>query len=60
MEINKNPQIIHHSILKGMSPALRYDGKSDLAAWQKMARAHLIKLVGLDKITPRQGRCLHH
>ena len=52
MEINKNPQIIHHSILKGMSPALRYDGKGDFAAWQKMARERLVKLVGLDKITP--------
>ena len=51
MEINKNPQIIHHGILKAMTPALRYDGKQPLADWQKMARAHLAKLLGLDKIT---------
>ena len=58
MEMNKNPQIIHHNILKGMTPAMRWDGKQPIAEWQKAARAHLAKLVGLDKITPAADDCL--
>lgn len=50
--INKNPQIIHHEALKALAPAMRYDGTSDFAVWQKNARAHLASLMGLDKITP--------
>ena len=50
--INKDTQIIHHEALKALEPAMRYDGASDFAAWQKSARAHLASLMGLDKITP--------
>ncbi|MBO7761850.1 MAG: acetylxylan esterase [Clostridia bacterium] len=57
MEMNKNPQIIHHAILKGMTPAMRWDGKQPIADWQKAARAHLAKLVGLDKIVPAADPC---
>lgn len=57
MEINKNPQRIHHEALKAITPAMRYDGKEDLATWQKRARARLAELMGLDKITPAADDC---
>lgn len=52
MEMNKNPQEIHHAALKALAPAMRYDGSRPLADWQKEARAHLASLMGLDRITP--------
>ncbi|MBR7094874.1 MAG: acetylxylan esterase [Clostridia bacterium] len=52
MEMNKNPQQIHHAALKALTPAMRYDGSRPLADWQKEARAHLASLMGLDRITP--------
>ena len=57
MEMNKNPQLIHHEYLKALKPAMRYDGKKPIAEWQKEARAHLAKLIGLDKITPAADDC---
>ena len=55
--MNKNPQILHHAALKAMTPALRWDEKTPLADWQKMARARLAALLGLDKITPAADDC---
>ena len=55
--MNKNPQILHHQMLKAMTPALRWDEKTPLAAWQEMARARLVSLIGLDKITPAADDC---
>ena len=52
MTINKDPQKIHHEALRSITPAIRYDGKSDFSEWQKNARARLASLMGLDKITP--------
>jgi len=57
MEINKNPQVIHHEALKAITPAMRYDGKRPFAEWQKEARARLASLMGLDKITPAADDC---
>lgn len=50
--MNHNPHIIHHEALKNITPSLRFDGRGDLSAWQGEARAKLVELVGLDKITP--------
>ena len=52
MEINQNPQLIHHTILKGLAPARRYHGEQPFAAWQKDARARVAALLGMDKLTP--------
>ncbi len=57
MEINKNPHRIHHEALKAITPAMRYDGKEDLAEWQKRSRARLAALMGLDKIVPADDDC---
>lgn len=52
MNANQNPQLLHHSILKEISPALRYNGSVPFADWQRNARARLAALLGLDHITP--------
>ena len=52
MEINKNPHTLHFNELKALTPAFRYDGKGDFTAWQAAARARLVALLGLDKLTP--------
>ena len=52
MEINKNPHTLHFNALKALTPAFRYDGKGDFAAWQAAARARLVALLGLDKLSP--------
>ena len=52
MEKNKNPHALYFEELKAIKPAYRYDGKEPFAEWQKRARARLISLIGLDKLTP--------
>lgn len=39
-----------HGLLDSEIPAMRWDGKSDLAIWQKNAREKLAKLMGFDEI----------
>ena len=52
MSVNKIPYKIHHEELKKISPAYRFNEGEDFAAWQKKARARLVSLLGLEKITP--------
>lgn len=57
MEKNQNPALVHLKDVKAIKPALRYDGSRPLVEWQKEARARLITLTGLDKITPAADDC---
>ena len=54
MQINQDPQILHHKMLKETPPALRYDGTIPFTAWQQQARARLATLLGLDRIAPAE------
>ena len=57
MEKNQNPALVHLKAIKAIRPALRYDGSRPFTDWQKDARAKLIALTGLDKITPAADDC---
>ena len=53
--MNFSPILKNREVIKAISPALRFDGKSDVAAWQTEARAKLSDLLGLgyiDKCDP--------
>ena len=39
-----------HSLLDAIAPAMRWDGKKDVAAWQAEAREKLAAIIGLPKI----------
>jgi len=47
--MNFSPMLKNYEIVKGITPSLRYDGKSDFAEWQKAAKAKLSELLGMDK-----------
>jgi dienelactone hydrolase len=47
--MNFNPDNVHSSILKAITPALRYGG-GDVKAWQKKARERLSELLGFNRI----------
>lgn len=57
MERNQQPYLVHLKDIREITPALRYDGKEPFADWQKKARARLVALSGLDKITPAADDC---
>ena len=57
MEKNKNPHAVYFAELKALTPALRYDGKQPFAEWQKTARARLVSILGLDRISPAADDC---
>ncbi|MBQ7386717.1 MAG: acetylxylan esterase [Clostridia bacterium] len=48
--MNMIPRVHALNLLKATTPALRYDGKTDFAAWQSEARAKLAELLGLHNI----------
>ena len=57
MERNQQPYLVHLKDIRAITPALRYDAGEPFADWQKKARARLVALTGLDKITPAADDC---
>ena len=58
MQLNRNPQAVHHRDLLEITPALRYDGSASFPIWQSETRARLASLLGLDRITPAEDSML--
>lgn len=50
MEIGLLPNDHMHKLIDEKQPSLRWDGKKDIAVWQKEAREKLYELLGMDKI----------
>ncbi len=44
------PRVFHHGLLDAITPSMRYDGKKELSAWQREARAKLEELLGFNEI----------
>jgi len=55
--MNQIPFKVHHRDISAITPALRYNGDTNIREWQDTARTRLSALLGMDRIQPASDDC---